>query len=205
MENNKNIRKPQQTRAIITRQKILEASRKLFSEKGFHLTTTNEIAKVSQLSIGTLYSYFRDKDEILIELLTIHNDHFAVIFEQVSATIATFADNPEKWMREFIELLISLHRQTLDFSKELRSLYSTKKEVRTVIDAQTEKNQKMIYELLLQNKELFQIQDLEAFSYVFFDFTNALVDSVVFSENKIAPTRIIDTGIHCLMQMLHIN
>lgn len=202
MENNKNIRKPQQTRAIITRQKILEASRKLFSEKGFHLTTTNEIAKVSQLSIGTLYSYFRDKDEILIELLTMHNDHFAVIFEQVSATIDTFSDNPEKWMRQFIELLINLHRQTLDFSKELRSLYSTKKEVRTVIDAQAEKNQKMIYELLLQNKELFQIQDLEAFSYVFFDFTNALVDNVVFSENKIPQTRIINTGVHCLMQML---
>ena len=37
----------------------------LFKEKGFHRTTTREIAKAAGFSIGTLYEYIRSKEDIL--------------------------------------------------------------------------------------------------------------------------------------------
>ena len=37
----------------------------LFKEKGFHRTTTREIAKAAGFSIGTLYEYIRTKEDIL--------------------------------------------------------------------------------------------------------------------------------------------
>ena len=37
----------------------------LFREKGFHRTTTREIAKASGFSIGTLYEYIRTKEDVL--------------------------------------------------------------------------------------------------------------------------------------------
>lgn len=44
---------------------IIEASIILFRQKGFHQTTTREIAKQAGFSIGTLYEYVRKKEDVL--------------------------------------------------------------------------------------------------------------------------------------------
>lgn len=43
---------------------ILEAARKLFQERGFLNVTISDIAEAAELSIGTLYLYFKNKDDI---------------------------------------------------------------------------------------------------------------------------------------------
>ncbi|MHA6258965.1 TetR/AcrR family transcriptional regulator [Sporosarcina sp. CAU 1771] len=47
------------------RAQMVRGSVKLFKEKGFHRTTTREIAKEAGFSIGTLYEYIRTKEDIL--------------------------------------------------------------------------------------------------------------------------------------------
>lgn len=47
------------------RQQMINGAMTLFKEKGFHKTTTREIAKESGFSIGTLYEYIRTKEDIL--------------------------------------------------------------------------------------------------------------------------------------------
>ncbi|OFW75231.1 MAG: TetR family transcriptional regulator [Alicyclobacillus sp. RIFOXYA1_FULL_53_8] len=47
------------------RMQIIEASVRLFMEKGFHKTTTREIAKLSGLSNGSLYEYVESKEDVL--------------------------------------------------------------------------------------------------------------------------------------------
>ncbi|BDR60157.1 TetR/AcrR family transcriptional regulator [Lactobacillus xylocopicola] len=49
--------------------KVLLAGLKLFSEKGFHATTTAEIAHEASVSEGTIYKYFKSKDDLLTKLL----------------------------------------------------------------------------------------------------------------------------------------
>jgi AcrR family transcriptional regulator len=49
--------------------KIMEASIKLFSEKGFHAASTNEIAKEAGVAEGTIYRYFKTKKDILVSLV----------------------------------------------------------------------------------------------------------------------------------------
>jgi len=53
---------------------ILKAARKLFVEKGIGQTTIRNIADSIDYSIGTVYVYFRDKNEILHAL---HTQSFA--------------------------------------------------------------------------------------------------------------------------------
>ena len=50
------------------RQQILSAAKSLFAKRGFHQTTMEEIAKEAELSPGTLYLYFKSKDELFAEL-----------------------------------------------------------------------------------------------------------------------------------------
>lgn len=47
------------------REQIIEAAVQLFSEKGFHKTTTREIAQKSGLSNGAVYEYVQSKEDIL--------------------------------------------------------------------------------------------------------------------------------------------
>ncbi len=47
------------------RRQIADAAVKLFIDKGFHKTTTRQIAGASGFSIGSLYEYFASKEDIL--------------------------------------------------------------------------------------------------------------------------------------------
>lgn len=47
------------------RQQMIRAAVTLFKQKGFHRTTTREIAKEAGFSIGTLYEYIRTKEDVL--------------------------------------------------------------------------------------------------------------------------------------------
>ncbi|WP_321423334.1 TetR/AcrR family transcriptional regulator [uncultured Methanobacterium sp.] len=49
-------------------QKILDTSLKLFVEKGFHGTSTAEIAKTAGVATGTLFHYFKTKEELIDRL-----------------------------------------------------------------------------------------------------------------------------------------
>lgn len=48
--------------------RILEAAKRLFLEKGFEKTSIRNIADLIEYSPGTIYLYFRDKNELLFSL-----------------------------------------------------------------------------------------------------------------------------------------
>jgi len=58
------------------RQEILNASIKIFAQKGFKATTLDEIAEKSEFGKGTIYNYFSSKEdiykEIILSILEIH-------------------------------------------------------------------------------------------------------------------------------------
>lgn len=49
--------------------KLLQAAERLFSEKGFQKTTMQDIVREADSSIGNLYFYFANKDELLRTLI----------------------------------------------------------------------------------------------------------------------------------------
>src|SRR5436189_166154 len=51
------------------RNQILDAAAKVFAEKGFHPTTTKDIARQAGISEGTIYNYFQNKMALLFGIL----------------------------------------------------------------------------------------------------------------------------------------
>jgi len=47
------------------REQIVKAATKLFSERGYYLTTIQDIAREAGISVGLIYQYFKDKDDVL--------------------------------------------------------------------------------------------------------------------------------------------
>src|SRR4030043_82903 len=48
--------------------RILESAIKVFARKGFHKSRISEIAAEAEVADGTIYLYFKNKDDILIRL-----------------------------------------------------------------------------------------------------------------------------------------
>src|SRR6187399_3060713 len=51
------------------RAQILDASVKVFAEKGFHRATIPDIAKEAKIAVGTIYNYFSKKEDLLFALM----------------------------------------------------------------------------------------------------------------------------------------
>ena len=68
-----------ETKKEQTRQAIMQAAIKLFSEKGFEKTSIEELARAAGIGKGTIYSYFQTKTDILHafcedELVCLHQE-----------------------------------------------------------------------------------------------------------------------------------
>jgi TetR/AcrR family fatty acid metabolism transcriptional regulator len=50
------------------RQRILQAAVKVFAKKGYHGAKVSEIARRADVADGTIYLYFRNKEDILVSL-----------------------------------------------------------------------------------------------------------------------------------------
>ena len=71
------------------RRQIADAAVQLFIAKGFHKTTTRQIARASGFSIGSLYEYFTSKEDILYMVCeSIHAEVERGVAEAMSGTSA---------------------------------------------------------------------------------------------------------------------
>lgn len=77
--------KPRQERAQDTVEVILEATARVLTTEGYEHATTNRIALVAGVSIGSLYRYFPSKDALLAAL---YERHSAQTMAGLAATIA---------------------------------------------------------------------------------------------------------------------
>jgi AcrR family transcriptional regulator len=62
-------RSRQQRRILETHKKLLNAARKVFSEKGLDMTRIDQITERADLGKGTFYNHFRNKEDLIKELI----------------------------------------------------------------------------------------------------------------------------------------
>lgn len=132
------------------RTEILEVSLKLFNEFGSESISTNEIAKKTDISTGTLYYYFKNKEEIILELFIKMNKEYDEKFNKqidfvkgFNRDIILFDDS------DFLE-------DYSFFSKEANMLIKNDENFLKLNNEVMEKREKYLYMIfkLLQNQEI---------------------------------------------------
>jgi AcrR family transcriptional regulator len=91
---------------------ILKAARTLLLKKGLHETTVNQIAKLSELSVGTIYLYYHNKEDIFAAL---QEEGLEILNRLVSEADAAAATAPEK--------LKAIAAAYVDFNEKHKSYY----------------------------------------------------------------------------------
>lgn len=112
-------RQPQQERSRQTVEAVLDAVVRILKREGMAGVTTNRIAEVAGVSIGSVYQYFPDKRAIFTAL---HDRHAEEMGRLVSARLLEHAESSlEDLVRALVEALIDAHSA----DPELHELLST--------------------------------------------------------------------------------
>lgn len=205
--NGKTTRKPQQKRSRLMTEKIMSTALTLFCEKGYYNTTTNEIAKKAGISIGSLYSYYQDKDTIFLEILGRYNENFLAVFEEIKSEVnqVLYGQDKRMWLRVLLSELVKLHLSVKTLNWELKGLYYTKDEVREMMDRQSEKIKAATFEMLSSTPGEVYSNDLETTAMLLVDFISVLVDRIVFDDSLSEEARenMITAGIDGIFKMLY--
>lgn len=88
------------------RQEILDVALQLFSEKGYHNVSMHEIAKEAEFAIGTLYKFFRNKEDLYQALILQLSDRF---HGALKAVVQRDAEEVET-LREYVRIKGELFR-----------------------------------------------------------------------------------------------
>jgi Transcriptional regulator len=202
MEKDKTVRKPRQKRSVETKEKILDAAYRLFCEKGYYETTTNEIAKVADVSIGSLYSYFLDKDTIFMEILGRYNQAFVAVDEEAGRNTELYRNDKKEWLRRLTEEMIRVHENSRQLNREIHVLSFTKPEVAAVVKENHEKTRQIALDYFKTYRDDLRVKDVEAAALISYNLISSIVDQIVFEENTIDRERILNEGMDALYQYL---
>ena len=97
---------------------IVEAAIKLFAEKGYANTSTAEIAKVAEVSEGTIFKHYRTKDILLLSvMLPFIKENFPSLAQEVLKETLT------EQTRTFEEFLKGFLRNRADFIKANKEVF----------------------------------------------------------------------------------
>lgn len=100
-------RRPKQRRARQTVDAVLDAVVRVLKREGFAAITTNRVAEVAGVSIGSLYQYFPDKHAIFEAL---HQRHIEEIDRIVETTLIEHAASSlDELIRAMVEAMVDAH------------------------------------------------------------------------------------------------
>lgn len=100
-------RQPKQRRARQTVESVLDAVVRILKREGVKAVTTNRVAEVAGVSIGSVYQYFPDKRAIFVAL---HERHIKQIDLLVESKLFEHAESSlDDLIRAMVEAMIGAH------------------------------------------------------------------------------------------------
>ncbi|MGJ7035596.1 TetR/AcrR family transcriptional regulator [Anoxybacillus eryuanensis] len=104
------------------RNQMIKGAISLFKQKGFHQTTTREIARASGFSIGTLYEYIRKKEDVLYLVCDRIYDEVRDRMEQAIDTTQGDLDGLKLAIAYYFRVVDELQDEVLVMYQEAKSL-----------------------------------------------------------------------------------
>jgi AcrR family transcriptional regulator len=185
--NTEKTRVPQQERSRETKRRLIVAGERLFSQKGFHNTTSKEIATEAGVAIGSFYAYFADKKAVFIDVLKSHMESISkVSLQDIRNT------KPRALLTALIEAIIVAHEISPEFHRELTVMVHSDPEIRTVMERWEAEATARIRNTLALWKDRIRRKDIEAAAVLIYETLEAAVHRIKLYGLDIEETRLVD-------------
>ncbi len=125
------------------RREMLTAAIELFSAKGFHNVSMQKIAKKSEFALGTLYKFFKNKEDLYRSIIT---EQANIFHEALTKALEEEDDEIEK-LRSYVKIKGTVF---MDNVSVVRLYFAETRGASFNIKAGLDKEIRQEYELLLQ-------------------------------------------------------
>lgn len=120
-----------------SREKILVASMKVFGEKEYENTTMDMIAKSMKIAKGTLYLYFKSKEELFIDVM----GYIMKKYEEVVCEAEKYTDSDPK-----VKLRRLINSTLVFIEKNEKFYYMLERQMQNIGKSFSEKHFRKMYE-----------------------------------------------------------
>lgn len=120
------------------RQQILEAAYTVFSRKGYHRATVDEIIALADTGKGTVYNYFVNKEQLFYTLIKERSANFETELKEIAALTEPALYKVKRAIKVFLEFYVAnadlwrvlmhemrgfAHEEPSSFTKDQREKY----------------------------------------------------------------------------------
>lgn len=184
---------------------ILDAARKIFLVKGYHLTSMRNIAEEIEYSPGTIYLYFKEKDEIFHAL---HEEGFRRLLAKMQ---------PLEHVADPFERLKAMGLVYLEFAKENIDFYDLMFIIQAPMDHENKEEWPMGHNTLeylknvineCQAKGYFKGKNVEYLSFTIWSMVHGMAALFcrdrckAYHDKQLNPSDLIENGYKYFVSML---
>jgi len=179
-----------QARSRATVDALIEATARILAREGFEKTSTNRIAEIAGVSVGSLYQYFPSKEALVAAVIDRHNEE---IMGLVRAALTEVADLPvDKAVRKLVTVAIEahginpkLHRvlaEQIPRTGQLADVEAFNREIRTLVRTYLES----------RRKEMRKV-DLDVATFICVNAIEAVAHNTVLEQAEMLSERMVRT------------
>jgi TetR/AcrR family transcriptional regulator len=97
----------------LSRAQLLDAAEEVFGRKGFHETTLKEVAELAEFSVGSVYSFFENKEDLYVSVFVRRGDQYMPALRDVLAP----DQDPVGQLHRLVDFEVGFFRQHRNFGR----------------------------------------------------------------------------------------
>lgn len=181
-----------QARSRATVDALIEASARILVREGFDKASTNRIAEVAGVSVGSLYQYFPSKQSLVIAVAERHQQ---AIMRTVRGELADVLTLPvEQAVRRLITIAVKAHRVDPKLHRVLAEQIPRVGKLEK-LEAFDPENYVLFRRYLESHRDELRVDDLELASFVCVTSIEALTHNAVLRRSKMLSDEAMETFI----------
>jgi TetR/AcrR family fatty acid metabolism transcriptional regulator len=145
-----------------TRDRIIKNASKLFAKKGFFKTTVDDIAQATGVAKGTVYLYFKNKQELYTATIDAHFSYVLNKVAEIETKKITATEKMKEIAVDFVEYVSTLKTSYMPFSVENVNLIGkTLKTMHSIVMPKINKMNEVISRIVEQGIKTGEFRDVE--------------------------------------------
>ena len=170
-------KKQKQDRSAVTVEALIQATARILERDGREALTTNRIAQVAGVSVGSLYQYFPNKESLLAEVKRRFDLDFTL---RMTKQLGRFVQLPlSEAVRAFVHFLIEIHAENPRLHNEVAA---------EIPDSEQELVRHFAQNYFESHRDEIRPIDLELATYILMEAGEALIHGTALRD----PNRLVD-------------
>jgi AcrR family transcriptional regulator len=171
---------PKQERSQATVEAILTATTRILTEAGYDQLTTNRVAELAGVSIGSLYQYFPNKEALIFALGEHHANEMAQLAQHHLGGLGD--GSIIDVLRQIVKAVLAAHAVNPQLHRVLHEQIPRSEVMRQLDDAKMEK---MLRSFLEQRQDQLQPQNLDLTVFIVGRTIKALIHGAIMDRPEL--------------------